>query len=143
VVGSWSVISGNATIASPTQALTTVTFAGLGPVSLLWTVYNGPCGETSDQVTINVADCGTGVGDHTVTGPVMRFDPEARTVVLSGAGARAGVVLLDAMGRQIATTTVDGNGVLRWSMAGLPAGWYTVHVEDPAHARLLRFLLAH
>ncbi len=50
--GTWSVVSGAATIANPNSASTAVSLSSAGAVVLRWTVNNGPCGSTSDEVTI-------------------------------------------------------------------------------------------
>ncbi|MBL0129634.1 MAG: gliding motility-associated C-terminal domain-containing protein [Flavobacteriales bacterium] len=51
-VGTWTVVSGTATIGSPNGAATAITGMGTGSVTLRWTVNNGPCGSSSDDVTI-------------------------------------------------------------------------------------------
>ncbi len=51
-VGSWSVVSGTATISNPNNATTAITGLVTGSVTLRWTVSNGPCGSTSDDVVI-------------------------------------------------------------------------------------------
>jgi hypothetical protein len=136
------VTSGSATIASPSNAQTAVSCAGLGPVTLLWTVYNGPCGETSDQVMIQVEDCQTGLGEHVNGSAVLRFDEARRVVRITAAPGGSAVLLVDAMGRIIATANTDDTGALGLSVEGFPAGWYAVRLQDAGRAQLLRFLLA-
>lgn len=142
ILGSWTVISGSANIASPSNAQTAMTFAGLGQVTLLWTVYNGPCTETSDQVVINVEDCQTGVGAYAERSAVLRFDDVEQVVRVTDAPGGASVVLVDAVGRIIASANPDDTGALRLSMNGSPAGWYAVRLQGPDGEQLLRFLLA-
>ena len=55
-IGTWTVESGAATIASANAANTTVTGLAIGTTVLRWTVNNGPCGTTSDQITIRRFD---------------------------------------------------------------------------------------
>ena len=50
--GIWTVVSGTATIANANSATTAVTGLVTGSVTLRWTVSNGPCGTTQDEVTI-------------------------------------------------------------------------------------------
>jgi gliding motility-associated-like protein len=54
--GSWTLISGTATIADPASPFTAITGLGLGANLFQWTVDNGPCGTTSDVITIHVYD---------------------------------------------------------------------------------------
>lgn len=142
ILGSWTVISGTANIASPSNAQTAVTFAGLGQVTLLWTVYNGPCAETTDQVVINVEDCQTGVGAYAERSAVLRFDDVEQVVRITDAPGGASVVLVDAVGRTIASTNTDVTGGQRMSVAGLPVGFYAVRLQGTGRPQLLRFLVA-
>ena len=50
--GAWTLISGTATIANATTSTTSVSGLGIGTTILRWTVNNGPCGTTSDEVSI-------------------------------------------------------------------------------------------
>ncbi len=55
--GTWSVVSGTATITTPNSPTSTVTGLGIGTVTLRWTINNGPCGPpTTDNMTITVFD---------------------------------------------------------------------------------------
>ncbi len=142
ILGNWTVTTGSATIASPSMAQTAVTCAGLGSVTLLWTVYNGPCGETSDQVMIQVEDCQTGLGEQVNGSAVLRFDEAQRVVRISDAVSGSSVLLVDAVGRILANTNTDDTGALLMSVEGFPVGWYAVRVQVAGRAQLLRFLLA-
>ena len=55
-VGTWTLVSGQATIAAPNDPFTAITGLGLGANVFQWTVSNGPCGSTSDEITIMVYD---------------------------------------------------------------------------------------
>jgi len=51
--GTWTLVSGIATITSPTSPTSTVTGLALGASAVLrWTIDNGQCGSTNDTVTI-------------------------------------------------------------------------------------------
>lgn len=53
--GTWTVVSGTGTITSPTSAATTVTGIPYGSsITLRWTVSNGPCAVSTDDVVITV-----------------------------------------------------------------------------------------
>ncbi len=64
-IGTWTVVSGTATIAHPTDPHTSITDLGVGTIVLAWTVDNGPCssGITSDQVVIRLFDENNPVAD--------------------------------------------------------------------------------
>lgn len=55
-VGTWTVVSGTATIGNPNSATTAITGLGTGTVVLRWTINNGPCGNSQDDVTIQNYD---------------------------------------------------------------------------------------
>jgi hypothetical protein len=68
--GAWTVISGSATVTTPTSPTSGVTAIVPGtPVTLRWTVTNGACGSSFDDVTI--------------TSPV---GPGCTVILVSGAG---------------------------------------------------------
>lgn len=53
--GSWN-IDGSGTITDPTSPNTTVTGVGFGSTTLIWTIDNGVCGTTSDEMIVSVFD---------------------------------------------------------------------------------------
>jgi gliding motility-associated-like protein len=53
--GSWT-IAGSGTITEPGNRNTTVTGIGFGTTTLTWTIDNGVCGTTSDDMTVSVFD---------------------------------------------------------------------------------------
>ncbi|MBL7944698.1 MAG: gliding motility-associated C-terminal domain-containing protein [Flavobacteriales bacterium] len=54
--GQWTLISGSATIADGSNPFTAIAGLGLGENVLEWTVDNGPCGTTTDRISIRVFD---------------------------------------------------------------------------------------
>ncbi|MDX9750127.1 MAG: hypothetical protein RBT71_03515, partial [Flavobacteriales bacterium] len=50
--GQWSLVSGAGTIGAPNSATTTVTGVQVGVSVFQWTVVNGPCGSSIDQVVV-------------------------------------------------------------------------------------------
>ncbi len=50
--GTWTLVSGTATIANPNNPTTSVNGLGTGATVLRWTLNNGPCGSSSDEVTL-------------------------------------------------------------------------------------------
>ena len=52
--GLWTLVSGTGTITDPTDQHTTVTSLGVGPNVFEWSITNGTCPPSADQVTITV-----------------------------------------------------------------------------------------
>lgn len=107
-VGTWSVVSGTATIANANSATTAITGLSTGSVTLRWTVSNGPCGSSQDEVTIL---------NYSPTNPVANAGPDQSICV------------------PVAPNTVLMNGsavtfpaVGTWSIVGGPAG---ATIADP------------
>jgi gliding motility-associated-like protein len=63
--GVWTLVSGSGTITSPSSPNSTVTGLGNGANVFQWTISNGPCPPSSDQVTIT----NTGAPTESVAGP--------------------------------------------------------------------------
>ncbi|MGQ0828815.1 MAG: PKD domain-containing protein [Bacteroidota bacterium] len=57
--GTWTIVSGTATITSVNSPTTTVTGLLVGSVTLRWTISNGVCAPSSDDVAITVDDLPT------------------------------------------------------------------------------------
>jgi gliding motility-associated-like protein len=55
-VGTWTLVSGAGTITGINDPFTTITGLGLGTNTFEWTIDNGECGTTTDQVNIIVFD---------------------------------------------------------------------------------------
>ncbi|MBK9177326.1 MAG: gliding motility-associated C-terminal domain-containing protein [Flavobacteriales bacterium] len=83
-VGTWTIVSGQATIIEPNDPFTVITGLGLGANVFQWTVDNGACGSSSDQATIMVYD-------HTVpaadAGPSQQFCQDVSTTTLAAVPA--------------------------------------------------------
>nr|MDQ3100530.1 gliding motility-associated C-terminal domain-containing protein [Bacteroidota bacterium] len=69
-IGTWTIINGPATIGSMNDPFTAVTGLGLGSNVLLWTVENGACGTSSDEIGIMVYDSEAAAAD---AGPGLDF----------------------------------------------------------------------
>ncbi len=65
--GTWTLVSGSGTITDPSSASTTVGGLGVGNNVFQWSVDNGACGVSTDQVTIAV---------YSVTNPVANAGPD-------------------------------------------------------------------
>ncbi|MBV6406128.1 MAG: gliding motility-associated C-terminal domain-containing protein [Flavobacteriales bacterium] len=130
-VGTWTVVSGSATIVNPNDPNSTATDLVVGETILQWTVDNGPCasGTTTDQVSIQVFDPQSASADAgpdqdlctpntstTLAGSTVIFPSVGTWTVLAGAGTFA-----DA--NDPATTVsglIVGENVLVWTVDNGP-----------------------
>lgn len=55
-VGTWTVVNGQATLSDPNDPQATLSGLEPGQYDLVWSIYNGPCGTSEDQVTVVVYD---------------------------------------------------------------------------------------
>jgi hypothetical protein len=75
--GSWSVISGSATLSDPSSASSTVNNLSIGENKFVWSISNGNCPASTDTVSISVnqgpsaANAGT---DQTICGDSTSLD---------------------------------------------------------------------
>jgi len=95
--GQWALIGGTATIADPGSPFTAITDLGLGENVFEWTVNNGPCGTTSDRISIHVYDHTVSAADagedqelcqHQTTTATLAAEPATSTA--SGQWSRIG-----------------------------------------------------
>ena len=52
--GTWTLIDGGGTIVNPTSSTTDIVDLPIGNNIFVWEVYNGPCGVTTDTITISI-----------------------------------------------------------------------------------------
>ena len=79
--GTWTVVGGTATITDPNDPNTSVTDIGVGTLTLEWTVSNGPCGTSNDQMTIDLFDLNSPPAS---AGPDQEFCTPNTSTVLAG-----------------------------------------------------------
>ena len=101
--GQWTLVSGTGTIVNPTSPTTSVTGVAVGVSVFRWTVNNGPCGTTTDEVSIARFDANNPVAD---AGPDQSICvPVAPNVVTMAASN----VIFPATGQW---TVVSGGGTI-------------------------------
>ena len=132
----WIMTSGSGTIADPTSPTTTVGDLSAGTIVLEWSCDNGPCGPTSDFVTIDVA---VGIGESRLPNAAFRYDAAQRAVVFSDAGRQLDLSLYDQQGRLLRSVNAPA-GAGMWKLEALPSGLYTLVALDSAQS-LLRFVV--
>jgi len=100
-VGTWTRIQGTGTLTALNNPNSTITALGVGANIFEWTINNGPCGTTTDQVTINVFD---GTNPVANAGPDQEICTPVSTVTLAGSS-----VIFPATG---AWSLVSGSGTI-------------------------------
>ncbi len=78
--GTWALMSGTATIAAANDPFTAITDLAAGENVLEWTIDNGACGTTSDQISLFVYD-GNLLGAD--AGPDQAFCQDTTTTLLA------------------------------------------------------------
>lgn len=81
--GYWTIVGGG-TVTSPTDPHTTVTSVGFGNTTLTWNIANGPCGTSSDAMTITVWDNKVSAA---AGGPDQRICQDTTTATMAAAPA--------------------------------------------------------
>ncbi|MGZ4041895.1 MAG: choice-of-anchor V domain-containing protein [Bacteroidia bacterium] len=122
--GSWSVISGTGTIANPASPTTAVSALGIGNNVFRWTITNGACTPSTDDVTItsvsvSVANAGTNQSVCSSTAALTANTPVYGTgtwSLISGTGT------IVSPGNATTSITGLGNGIniLRWTISNPP-----------------------
>ena len=99
-VGTWEIISGNASIEEPNNPNTALADLEVGIVRLTWTIFNGPCAPpTIDTLEVRIYDPNSpnatagpdaeycvNFATHTMTGNAPIFPAVGNWSVISGAG---------------------------------------------------------
>ena len=137
--GLWSVISGTATFSNATLANTSVSELSVGNNVLRWTISNGTCTDSFDEITIQVdenptiADAGT---DQTICATTATLSANSPTI---GTGLWSVISGTATFGNaNLANTSVSGlsvgNNVLSWTISnGVCAASFdnvTINVQD-------------
>ena len=105
--GLWTLVSGTATITTPTANNSGVTGLGLGPNVFEWTISNNPCPPSSSQVTF------TGVTSPTVSnaGPPQSVCGTAATLAGNTAISGTGLWTLISGSGTITNPTSESSGI--------------------------------
>lgn len=133
----WIVVAGSCAITDPTNPNTAIGNLAAGTIVLEWSCENGPCGTTSDFVSIDVA---MGVGEIAPRTAALRYDAGQHALVFPGCKEAMDLVILDAQGRQVLAMRAPG-GTGLWKLDALPSGMYTLAARD-RDQRALRFVVS-
>jgi gliding motility-associated-like protein len=116
--GLWTLVSGTATITTPSSPTSGVTGLGVGTAIFKWTISNGSCSSSSDSVSITNTGGGpvVTISSHTDITCHGVTDGSATAVATGGTGTLT-----------YAWTPSGGSGA---TATNLQAGTYTVSVND-------------
>jgi hypothetical protein len=134
----WTVVAGTCSISEPSNPNTIV--YGSGTNVLQWICDNGPCGVSTDQVTIQMM-LSTGLEDTNTTQPNgFAYNPTMRELhVLNGTTVNAFEVF-DGRGRCISRTNA---GVRTVSMVDQPEGFYVARATVDDRTVVQRFVIGY
>jgi gliding motility-associated-like protein len=115
-VGTWSIVSGGATFVDPNDPNTAIAGLPVGETVLQWTIDNGSCGTSDDQISIFVYDASNAPAaagpDQDLCTPITSTTLQANTPVFPATGMWT---LISGTGTVVdpsnPTTTVSGLGV--------------------------------
>lgn len=119
-VGTWSLVSGSGTVTSPGSPSSTVTGLGVGANTFRWTLLNGSCSDSQDDVVITTdqfttANAGT---DQSVCGTSATL---AGNAPLTGGGtwtliSGTGTITTPSSPTSTVTGLGFGNNTFRWTL---------------------------
>jgi hypothetical protein len=123
--GSWSVISGTASVTTPSSPTSGVTGLTIGGNSLLrWTISNGSCPSSTSDVTINsyqtptTANAGTNQNLCNVTTTTLAGNtPAAGTGTWTVVGGSATITSPSSPNSGITGLTIGSTATLRWTIS--------------------------
>ncbi|MBK9287945.1 MAG: gliding motility-associated C-terminal domain-containing protein [Flavobacteriales bacterium] len=133
--GAWTLVSGSGSIANANSNSTTVSGLGVGVNTFQWSVNNGPCGTSSDQVSITVFDAnspGAAAGpDQELCRPNFSTNLQATAVFLPAQGqwtvsAGTGIFADDNDPATLVSGLSVGTNTFRWQVSNGPCGPQTI-----------------
>ena len=134
----WSWVQGRGVIVDPNDPNTAVGGLTIGGNILLWTCDNGPCGNTSDTLVIQMM-LTTGLSNAAGHGTqTIVYDPINQQIRVREAAVLDALDVLGMDGRAILHA---GGGYRTISTAGLPAGVYLARAVVNRRREVLRFVV--
>ena len=118
--GAWTLIAGTGVFAAPNSPTSTVSGLSIGVNRFRWTINNGPCGNTQDDVIVTVFDNNQPLAN---AGPDISICTPATSVTMQGSP-----VTLPATGAwtlQSGTGSITTPGSPNTTITGLPVGVHT------------------
>ncbi len=140
MICTWTVIQGTGTIVAPYSPNTSVTGLASGEHIFRWTCNNGPCGTTSDEVTVQL-NITTGIATTAQdVAQLFRYDPIAQQLVLDGTRPIVGLMVVDALGRSMPLSSRQAN-MRTWNVVEYPSGLYVLRALVDGQLQVYRFVV--
>lgn len=140
-IGSWASV-GIALIDVVTDPHSSVEFPAGGSVQMIWTVFNGTCGQASDTAIISVQECVIGVDERFAsTCAMISFDAPSRILTLKNASAGERLDIIDQAGRLLMSDAAIAPVEARIPLSGLLAGTYVVRITGGSKAQVARIVI--
>ncbi len=140
-IGSWSSV-GIALVDVFTDPHSFVEFPSGGTAQMIWTVFNGTCGQVSDTAMITVEECIIGVEERpTQAGVILLLDAASRTLMLRNVPAGTRADIIDQAGRIVMSHAVRPSVEGRIPLNGLQQGTYIVRAMAGGASHVLRIVL--
>lgn len=141
VLGTWVVTAGDALISSPTDPYAQVTLPNGGMAVLAWVVFNGPCGESQDEVVLSVQPCAVGIDEALARAPRIWFDAAQQAVRIETATSLEGLELRDALGMLVLTRVASSGHSTAVPVPHLVPGVYLVSLRSARGTVVRRFAI--
>lgn len=140
-IGSWSSL-GIALIDVFTDPHSPVEFPSGGTVQMIWTVFNGTCGQISDTAVISVQECVIGVDEKAArSGVSLAFYVPSGSVRVQNALRGDAVHVLDQNGRIVVRSSIVAADEQWIQLPDLLPGTYMVRLIANDRAEVLRFVV--
>jgi hypothetical protein len=107
--GTWTLVSGSGTITTPTSPTSTLTGLGVGANTFRWTLPNGACTDSQDDVVITSQN--SSVAPTGITGTTTICSGSSTTLTVSGGSAGTGAVAEWFTGSCGGTSAGTGNSI--------------------------------
>lgn len=139
VLGTWNVVTGSADVLSPTNPHSTVALTS-AQATLAWVVFNGPCGQTEDDVVLTLdMDCTVGIANARTSDMRVIQDPSTGRLRIENIQGEVSVALYDALGRGLLTTVRQATGTVFLPWTAPQPGLYLASVTTTAGTQVARF----
>lgn len=134
----WTISTGSGVIVDPNDPNTMVSGLTIGENTFVWTCDNGPCGTSTDTVTV-FKSLTLGIANEDQVERLFAYDPWTQRLVIGSEHTVTDLVVLDAQGRIVGNRT---SGSLRsWDLGQQASGLYVVRAMIDGTLRTQRFVM--
>ncbi len=134
----WTIESGSALLKNSGDAIALAVQMSLGTQVFCWNCINGPCGSTSDCVSVNVELSDGITALENDPSSCFTWDPNTLHLAYRGNGLLTDLLVTDTQGRTIMAKSAP-RSERSWSMSGWADGVLLVRAIVDGHAKVQRF----